>query len=49
MRTHVVKSGETLFAIAQKFGVKPAMLIAVNGLDKTGTVKPGQTLKIPHG
>jgi len=49
VRTHVVQSGESLFAIAKKFGVKPAMLIAVNGLNKSGTVKKGQTLKIPHG
>ncbi len=49
VRTHVVKAGETLYVIAKKFNVKPAMLISLNGLDKQGTVKAGQTLKIPHG
>ena len=49
VRTHVVKKGETLYVIAKNFKVKPELLIALNGLDKGGTVKAGQTLKIPHG
>jgi membrane-bound lytic murein transglycosylase D len=49
VRSHVVRPGETVYGIAQKFGVAPTLLIAVNGLDKGGTVKAGQTIKIPHG
>jgi membrane-bound lytic murein transglycosylase D len=46
-RTHVVKRGETITAIAGQFGVRPSQLIAINGLGKDGHVQAGQTIKIP--
>jgi adenylate cyclase len=39
--------GETLLAIAQRYGVEPAALIEANGLDNAGTVCGGQALTIP--
>jgi membrane-bound lytic murein transglycosylase D len=48
-RKHVVRPGETVYGIAHRFGVEPAELIAMNGLDKDGTVRAGQTIRIPHG
>jgi len=46
-RTHTVQSGETLFAIARKYGVKLDALLAANpGLDPK-RLKVGQTLNVP--
>lgn len=39
--------GETLLAIAQRYGVELAALIEANGLNNAGTVCGGQTLTIP--
>lgn len=46
-RTHVVKAGETVGGIAQRYGVKQSMLISVNGLGKRGVIRTGQRLRIP--
>ncbi len=43
---HTVKSGETLWGLAKKYGVKEKELRAANGL-KSGNLKVGQKLKIP--
>jgi peptidoglycan lytic transglycosylase D len=48
-RSHVVRRGETVYGIAHQFGVKPAELIAANNLGREGTVRAGQTIRIPHG
>ncbi|MBI2339711.1 MAG: LysM peptidoglycan-binding domain-containing protein [Deltaproteobacteria bacterium] len=45
-KTHRVKKGETLGAIARKYGVTVFQLRALNGLGKKGIIKYGQTLKI---
>lgn len=44
---HIVKSGETLFLIGQRYGVTAAALRTANGLS-TNTIYPGQTLLIPR-
>ena len=44
---HVVKRGETVYAIARKYGVSPAKIIKLNHLKKSRGIKPGQKLKIP--
>jgi N-acetylmuramoyl-L-alanine amidase len=44
--TYVVKRGDTLSELAERFGVSMAELKQVNGM-KTTTVQLGQTLKIP--
>ena len=48
-RTHVVRSGETLMAIARKYGVKLNDLLRANpGVDPR-RMRPGITIKIPPG
>jgi LysM repeat protein len=46
--TYTVKSGDTIYTIACYFGdVSPEAIIAVNGLDSSGSVQSGQVLQIP--
>ena len=45
-RTYVVRPGQTLFSIAQRYGVATAELIRLNRLPAAGTVRAGQTLVI---
>lgn len=45
--THTVQAGESLFKIAQRYGVSTADLIAANGLGNRTEIRPGQTLAIP--
>ena len=47
-REHTVASGDTLSAIALRYGVSVNQLMRHNGL-RSATVKIGQTLKIPAG
>ena len=44
--THVVKKGETLYAIAQKYGTTVDNLCKWNGLKKKATVRPGMRIRI---
>lgn len=46
-RDHVVKAGETLYAIAINYGVGPQLLQTVNNISNPDLVKEGQTLCIP--
>ena len=47
-RTHTVKAGETPYAIARRYGVPPAALLAANpGLDPR-RLKVGQVLNVPR-
>jgi LysM repeat protein len=45
--THVVKSGETLGAIARSYGVKVGDLEVANHITDPAKIRVGQTLKIP--
>jgi LysM repeat protein len=45
---HVVQGGETVFCIGRGYGVLPAAIIQANGLSSTGSVFPGQELRIPQ-
>lgn len=45
--TYVVADGDTLYAIALKFGVELADLIQLNGLSDPNDIRVGQELKIP--
>ncbi|GMV92738.1 MAG: hypothetical protein AMXMBFR82_25160 [Candidatus Hydrogenedentota bacterium] len=46
---HTVKSGESAWTIAQKYGVSVDDLLAANGLSKNSVLKAGQELKVPLG
>ncbi|MEW5422762.1 peptidoglycan DD-metalloendopeptidase family protein [Amorphus sp. 3PC139-8] len=45
--TYTVKPGDTAWSIATSHNVKPSELMAANDLPPNGTIKIGQTLKIP--
>ncbi|MBB5866014.1 lytic transglycosylase domain-containing protein [Xanthomonas sp. 3058] len=42
--THTVRSGESAWAIARRYGITVATLLANNGLDKRAVLKPGMVL-----
>ena len=44
---HTVVRGETLFAIANKYGVLPDALAAANGITDFNQVLVGQVLRVP--
>ena len=44
---YIVQKGETLFAIAQKFGITFAELAAFNGIANPDDIQAGQKLRIP--
>lgn len=46
---HSAKSGETLFMLAKRYSVPPALLADVNGLSYAGGLSPGSKLSIPVG
>jgi membrane-bound lytic murein transglycosylase D len=48
-RTHVVRRGETLFRIADKYNLDLKTLASRNGLRKPYTLSVGQRLQIPGG
>ncbi|MCM1356225.1 MAG: transglycosylase SLT domain-containing protein [Staphylococcus sp.] len=46
-RSHKVKSGDTLGALARKYGTTVAAIQAANGMGKSTSLRAGQTIKIP--
>lgn len=46
-RSHTIKSGDTLGAIARKYGTTVSKIKAANGL-KSDLIRAGKTLKIPR-
>lgn len=47
--TYTVKSGDTLFAIAQRNGTTVEALRAANGMGRSTSLVPGRKLKLPGG
>jgi membrane-bound lytic murein transglycosylase D len=47
--THVVRSGDTLGAIASRYGVSVSSLRAMNGLGQRSVIRPGQRLVVSGG
>ncbi|MEV7611259.1 LysM peptidoglycan-binding domain-containing protein [Microbacterium sp. NPDC089320] len=45
-QTHAVAAGDTLFAIAKKYGTTVAQLYALNGLGSGAIIYPGQSLVV---
>ncbi len=48
MTIHVVKRGESLWAISKKYGVSIPSINQVNGLPSTNKIVPGLALYIPE-
>ncbi len=46
---HVVQRGETLYRIAQRYGVSVDDLVSANGIADPRRIYPGQELRIPGG
>lgn len=46
-RTHTIRAGESLWSIAQKYGVSVDALCRANGMTPRSPIRPGQKLKIP--
>jgi murein DD-endopeptidase MepM/ murein hydrolase activator NlpD len=46
-QTHTVRPGETLYAIARRYGISGNDLITANGLDNPNVIAVNQTLQIP--
>jgi LysM repeat protein len=44
-KVHKVKSGETLYRIATKYGVSVEQLRKLNGLKKNSSIRPGQLIR----
>jgi LysM repeat protein len=44
---HIVRSGETLSAIAEQFGVPLTSLLQANRLNRRSRIKPGDAIRIP--
>ncbi len=44
---HVVKSGDTVFSIGQKYNITWTPIATINGLEAPFTLQVGQVLKIP--
>ncbi len=44
---HTVQPGEGFNAIAQRYGVRPAVVATANGLTLASVISPGQRLRIP--
>ena len=45
---HIVKRGETVYAISRKYHVSPNQILKANKLKKSRGIKPGQRLIIPR-
>jgi LysM repeat protein len=46
-RTYTVRSGDTLYSIAQRYGVTPAAIADLNGLRDHRKLSIGQRLRLP--
>lgn len=46
--TYIVVSGDTLYNIAQRFGIALDDLLLINGLNKSDYIYPGQQILVPN-
>lgn len=46
-RTHIVANGDTIIAIAQRYGVDWRELLRLNGLSETSLLRVGQVIRLP--
>ncbi|GGD39267.1 lytic transglycosylase domain-containing protein [Pseudoxanthomonas indica] len=45
-RSHTVRSGESAWTIARRYGIKPQALLSLNGLKTNAVLKPGMVLAL---
>jgi LysM repeat protein len=45
---HTVRTGDTLYSIARRYGVALDALLSANGIKDAGSIRPGQKLTIPQ-
>jgi membrane-bound lytic murein transglycosylase D len=48
VKSYRVRSGDTLYRIALRHGTTVAQILAINGLPRPRTIRPGDRLKIPR-
>ncbi len=46
-RTYTIRPGDTLGAIAAKFGTTTRVLVQLNGIANPGLIRAGEVLKLP--
>jgi membrane-bound lytic murein transglycosylase D len=46
---YTVKTGDSLWTIARRFGTTSSVLAAANGIAENGILRPGMSLKVPQG
>lgn len=46
---HIVESGQTLGAIARRYGTSVAVIEKMNGISRSHSIYPGDKLKVPRG
>ncbi|MDR1306996.1 MAG: M23 family metallopeptidase [Treponema sp.] len=44
---HVMQRGDTIYSLARSYGVSPAAILSLNGIEDPRTVKAGQRIRIP--
>lgn len=49
LRTHLVRSGDTLLGLAKRYGVPAGSIAEHNGIGTKQVIRIGQTLEIPNG
>lgn len=49
MTLYVIKPGDSIYTIANKFGVSPQKIITANGLENPGQLVVGESIIIPQG
>jgi LysM repeat protein len=47
--SYTVKSGDSLSAIAQRFGTSTSVLAQLNGISNPNLIRPGQEIRLPAG
>ncbi len=47
--SYIVRSGDTLWSIAKRFGATATQLAAINGLNESSLILPGLVLRLPPG